>query len=224
MSLAPTQEPESVKRFREYLRIKSVQPNPDYASCVAFLERQAKEMGLPVKVHECVKGKPVVIITWEGAKPDLPTVMLNSHMDVVPVFPDKWEYDPFSAERVPIGNGDYKIVARGAQDMKICGSCYLEAVRVLQARGVKPERTVHIAFVPDEEIGSADGVEVFVKTDGFSALNVGFFLDEGIANPGADLRVFYGERATWWVEFTARGNAGHGSQFLENTVGTKIVP
>ncbi|KAJ1916269.1 adenylate cyclase [Mycoemilia scoparia] len=222
--MASDNEPESVKRFREYLRIKSVQPKPDYESCVVFLNKQAEELGLPIKVYECVKGKPIVIITWEGKQPELPTVVLNSHMDVVPVFPEEWEYDPFSAERVPIDNGDYKIIARGSQDMKICGSCYLEAVRKLKAQGVKLERTIHIAFVPDEEIGSVDGLEKFVKTEDYAKLNVGFFLDEGIANPGDDLRVFYGERATWWVEFTAIGNAGHGSQFIENTVGEKIVP
>ena len=101
---------------------------------------------------------------------------------------------------------------------------YLEAVRILQSQNAKLERTIHIAFVPDEEIGSADGMEKFVETEEFAKLNVGFFLDEGIANPSDDLRVFYGERATWWVEFTVHGNAGHGSQFIENTVGAKIVP
>ena len=29
----------------------------------------------------------MVIITWEGSNPSLPSIMLNSHMDVVPVFP-----------------------------------------------------------------------------------------------------------------------------------------
>jgi len=32
-------------------------------------------------------GKPVVIITWLGQKPEMPSILLNSHMDVVPVYP-----------------------------------------------------------------------------------------------------------------------------------------
>ena len=31
-------------------------------------------------------GRVVVVMTYEGTHPDLPAVMLNSHVDVVPVF------------------------------------------------------------------------------------------------------------------------------------------
>ena len=55
--------------------------------------------------------RPVVVITWVGTKPDLSSIMLNSHVDVVPVFPSHWECDPFEAHKKE--NGD--IVARGTQ-------------------------------------------------------------------------------------------------------------
>jgi len=55
--------------------------------CVAFLKMQADSLGLPLKVYSIVPGKPIVVLTWEGSEPNLPTVLLNSHMDVVPVFP-----------------------------------------------------------------------------------------------------------------------------------------
>ena len=55
--------------------------------CVAFLKKQAVSLGLPLKVYSIVSGKPVVVLTWEGSEPHLPSVLLNSHMDVVPVFP-----------------------------------------------------------------------------------------------------------------------------------------
>lgn len=42
----------AVTRFREYLRIRTVQPNPDYVGSTAFLIRQAEEIGLPYKVVE----------------------------------------------------------------------------------------------------------------------------------------------------------------------------
>ena len=32
-------------------------------------------------------GYPVVVLTWKGTNPNCRSVMLNSHMDVVPVFP-----------------------------------------------------------------------------------------------------------------------------------------
>ena len=71
---------------REYLRIKSVQPDPDYDSCNEFLTRQAHRLGLDYHITEMVKGKPIFIMTWPGTEPDLPSVLLNSHTDVVPVY------------------------------------------------------------------------------------------------------------------------------------------
>lgn len=75
----------AVTRFREFLRIKTVQPNPDYKGCTDFLEHYANELGLGFEVVECAKGKPHCILTWEGSAKSLPSVMLNCHSDVVPV-------------------------------------------------------------------------------------------------------------------------------------------
>lgn len=56
-------------------------------ACVKYLQKQAGSIGLPApKIYQCVPGKPIVIITWVGLEPQLPSVLLNSHMDVVPVF------------------------------------------------------------------------------------------------------------------------------------------
>jgi hypothetical protein len=55
--------------------------------CVAFLKKQAASAGLPLQIYFVVSGKPIVVLTWEGSEPALPSVLLNSHMDVVPVFP-----------------------------------------------------------------------------------------------------------------------------------------
>jgi len=83
-------------------------------------------------------------MTWTGQEPELPSILLNSHMDVVPVFPESWTRPPFSAEMDAHGN----IYARGAQDMKCCGSWYLAAIRALKRCGVKLKRTIHLSYVP----------------------------------------------------------------------------
>lgn len=49
----------------------------------------------------------------------------------------------------------------------------------------------------DEEVGGANGMGPFVDRPEFKALNVGFCLDEGLANPKDAFTVFYGERAVW---------------------------
>lgn len=203
--------------FREYIRIKTVQPNPDYESCMRFLKSQAEVLQLPWKITECVAGKPIFVLTWEGTEPSLPSLMLNSHTDVVPVFPEHWKYEPFSAHKED--NGD--IYGRGTQDMKCVGIQHLEAVRRLKASGRRFKRTIHLTFVPDEEIGGLDGMAKFVHTQHFKDLNVGFSLDEGIAAPEDEIPIFYGERNVFWIRITCPGSPGHGSRFLDNTAGEK---
>jgi len=263
----------SVTLFREYLRIKTVHPKPDYAGAATFFKRVAADRGLNYSSHECVEGKPfvqpfrpsllpsfplhvefspnlyslilsssvsllawdssmllvmlwmllfprsIVILTWQGSNASLSSILLNSHIDVVPVEEDKWTTDPFGAFKDVEGN----IFARGAQDMKCVGIQHLEAVCRLKESGFVPKRTVHLSFVPDEEIGGKDGMEAFVKTSHFSALNVGFALDEGLANPGEECMTYYGERSAWWIVAEASGPTGHGSQLFKETAVNRLM-
>ncbi|KAL3853625.1 hypothetical protein ACJMK2_017156 [Sinanodonta woodiana] len=211
-------EDPAVTNFREYLRIKTVHPRPDYDGAIAFLGRMSEEIGLPMKQIEVSPGKIIVLMTWEGTNPSLPSILLNSHTDVVPVFTEHWKVDPFSAEKFE--NGD--IYARGTQDMKSVGIQYLEAVRKLKNEGKKLKRTIHLSFVPDEEIGGNLGMGLFVDHEEFKKLNVGFALDEGLANPTEAYTVFYGERRAWWLRVNCTGNPGHGSRFIENTAAEKL--
>ena len=203
--------------FREYIRINTMQPNPDYVKAIEFLTVQAKFLCLPFWTLECVPGKPIFVMTWAGTDPSLSAVVLNSHTDVVPVFPESWIHEPFSAFKDDKGN----IYGRGTQDMKCVGIQHIEAVRRLKNEGKRFKRTIHLTFVPDEEIGGFDGMQAFVKTPEFKAMNVGFSLDEGLAGPDDEIPLYYGERNVFWVKITCPGNPGHGSRFLENTAGEK---
>lgn len=156
------------------------------------MQRLANEIKLPVQVIEPVASKPVVIISWLGQSPNLPSVLLNSHMDVVPVMPEEWKHPPFGAEV-----HDGKIYARGAQDMKCIGIQYLEAIRRLKENNVQLQRTIHCSFVPDEEIGGAVGMKQFVKSKTFKELNIGMALDEGLPSVDDRFLVYYGERCMW---------------------------
>ena len=51
-----------------------------------FLTSLAEEVGLSVKVVNIRIRKPIIIITWLGKNPELSSLLLNSHMDVVPVY------------------------------------------------------------------------------------------------------------------------------------------
>ncbi|KAI4367333.1 hypothetical protein MLD38_023082 [Melastoma candidum] len=101
--------------------------------------------------------------------------------------------------------------------MKCVGIQYLEAVRRLKARGFVPARDVYVVFSPDEEIGGHDGAEKFAESKAFGSMNVGIVLDEGLASPNENYRVFYGERSPWWLVIKATGAPGHGSKLYDNS-------
>ncbi|XP_028339784.1 aminoacylase-1 isoform X2 [Physeter macrocephalus] len=189
----------SVTLFRQYLRIRTVQPEPDYGAAVAFLEERACQLGLGCQKVEVAAGRVVTVLTWPGTNPRLSSLLLNSHTDVVPVFKEHWSHDPFEAFK----DADGYIYGRGAQDMKCVSIQYLEAVRRLKVEGHHFPRTIHMTFVPDEEIGGHQGMELFVKRPEFQALRAGFALDEG-------------------VQVTSTGKPGHGSRFIEDTAAEKL--
>ncbi|CAN0926992.1 Acy1 [Linum grandiflorum] len=204
---------QTISRFQQYLQINTAQPTPNYYEAVDFLTAQADSLSLQTRSLEFVPGKPLLLIHWPGSDSSLPSILLYSHTDVVPSEPDKWDHPPFSAHLDSHG----RIFARGSQDMKCVGMQYLEAVRRLKASGYQPLRSVYLAFAPDEEIGGHDGAELFAQSDAFRSLNVGIVLDEGLASPADNYRVFYAERSPWWLVIKATGAPGHGAKLYDNS-------
>ncbi|CAN1150123.1 Acy1 [Linum perenne] len=202
-----------ISRFQQFLQINTAQPTPDYYQAAEFLTSQADSLSLHARSLEFVPGKPLVLIHWPGSDPSLPSILLYSHTDVVPSEPDKWQHPPFSAHI----DSDGRIFARGSQDMKCVGMQYLEAIRRLKDSGYQPLRSVYLAFAPDEEIGGHDGAELFAQSDDFTTLNVGVVLDEGLASPADNYRVFYAERSAWWLLIKATGAPGHGAKLYDNS-------
>ncbi|KAF7094390.1 hypothetical protein CFC21_096699 [Triticum aestivum] len=207
-------ETSQIRRFQDYLRICTAHPAPDYAGAAAFLLPYAASLGLSSKTlhFSPCKSKPLLLLTWPGTDPSLPSILLNSHLDSVPAEPEHWIHPPYAAHHDPATG---RVYARGAQDDKCLPIQYLEAIRGLQAAGFAPARTVHVSLVPDEEIGGEDGHEKFVQSEEFRALNVGFMLDEGQASLTDVYRVFYADRLVWKLIVKATGAPGHGSKLFD---------
>lgn len=208
-----SEEDTPITRFQQYLRFRTTHPNPNYTAPISFLINQAQTIGLTTRTIEFVSNKPILLLTWIGSNPNLPSILFNSHLDSVPAESDKWIHPPFSAHRTINGN----IYARGAQDDKCIGVQYLEAIRNLKSRSFVPLRTIHISYVPEEEIGGFDGMMKFADSLEFRDLNLGFALDEGQANPGDEFRVFYADRTPWNLVIKAKGAPGHGAKLYDNS-------
>lgn len=114
---------------------------------------------------------------------------------------------------------------RGAQDMKCVCIQYIEAIRKLHSinPSFKPQRTIHLTFVPDEEIGGG-GMMAFLSSALYKSMpGVALALDEGLASTDETYSLFYGERLPWWVDVTATGKTGHGSRFIDSTAVEQLI-
>lgn len=248
---SPTEMPQlsatdaaAVASFRELVRIESTvgegAVTGEYSRAAEWFATRCKSLGLDVTEVSPVEGKPMIIATLHGAEPDLPSILLNSHYDVVPCFRDQWCCEPFDADiregytlaqgspdAAYAGKGGPCVYGRGTQDMKCVPVQYLEAIRHLQAAGGpewQPRRTLHVTFVPDEEVGGADGWGRLVTLPEWEALQpIALALDEGLANPREAVTVFYGERTVWWLLIRAEGPTGHGSRFIQSTAVEKLM-
>ncbi|XP_072938842.1 uncharacterized protein [Epargyreus clarus] len=195
----------AVRKFQEYVRIDtSCQENLKYS--VEFWQRQASELGLPFAVYY-PGGLPICVITWTGTDPSLPSIMLNSHADVVGVEEKYWTYPPFSAHIDEKCN----LYGRGTQDTKCVTIQYMEAIRSLMNSNITLLRTLHIVIMPDEETGGFNGIKPFMKTEEFRSLNIGFALDEGLNSVEDIIYASYQDRRPWQMKFTVFGESGHGS-------------
>ena len=170
---------ERVQLFCELLKFETVSAagarNGSYDACAAWLVHQLSRIPLDHCgiLPESLPGKPVVVAEWAGSDPSLPCLLLNSHYDVVPVVEDQWAVPAFQGLRV-----DGRVYGRGAQDMKCVCIQYIIALQALKRQGFVPVRTIRLSFVPDEEIGGADGMGVLLKSNWFKQRPVGLALDE----------------------------------------------
>jgi len=100
----------------------------DEAESAAVVARQMEKLGYD-EVEVDLWGN--VIGTIRGAKPG-PTIVLDGHMDVVPIgIPELWEHEPYGGE---ISDG--KIWGRGAADMKgglaacLCAAAFVDRANI----------------------------------------------------------------------------------------------
>lgn len=129
------------------------------------------------RAHREVISDSSLLFTWEGRHPELPPVMLMSHLDVVPVPPgseSQWQQQPFSGAL-----SDGFVWGRGAIDTKGSVIAMLEAAETLISQGFQPERSVMFAFGHDEEIGGLQGNRLIAEQLKKQGVRLDWVADEG---------------------------------------------
>src|SRR5581483_1830612 len=129
-----------IANLQRVMRQPSVTDNEaDCQTCAALVADLLRDVGMNAQVLPS-KHNPVVVAA-SPPRPNVPTLLITTHYDVVSPDPvEEWSSPPFAAE---LRNGD--IIGRGAADPKGNLMAGIEAVRAW--REVAGELPVNIKFM-----------------------------------------------------------------------------
>ncbi len=129
-----------------------------------------------------------------------PTLIVNGHLDVVPVVADAWSTEPFTPTLK-----DGRLYGRGTADMKGGIAAAVCALDVLEEAGRKPACDLVFHLVADEEVGGALGTRVLLE----QGLIRG---DACLVPEPTSLDLCVAERGLLQGNLTVQGRPGHGSR------------
>jgi len=206
---------EGVELLSRYVQIDTSVPPGRTIESADLLEDFLKREGFETRRFDSDPGVTTNLLA--RLKASVPgqrkPILLLHHMDVVPADASRWDRSPFGGE---IAEG--RLWGRGAMDMKGIGVLHLMALTTLKRHAVPLDRDVLLLAVSDEEVGGARGVGWMLEHHP-DLLDVEYVFDEGgfgardvLAEGRLVFNVAVAEKKIVWVELTATGVAGHGSQ------------
>jgi acetylornithine deacetylase/succinyl-diaminopimelate desuccinylase-like protein len=200
---------EALGYFRDLLRFDTTNPPGNEQPAAEYLGRVLSREGIPYEIVESASRRANLVARLKstGARPPL---LLNAHLDVVPVDPEHWSHPPFDAVEA-----DGYMWGRGAIDMKNMAAMSFMTLLLLKRQGVSLERDVIFAAVADEEAGSEKG-SLFLVENHPELVRSEYVLGEvGGHTLHFGAQRFYpvqvSEKGICWFEITAEGEPGHGS-------------
>ncbi|HEY1973962.1 MAG TPA: M20/M25/M40 family metallo-hydrolase, partial [Pseudonocardia sp.] len=154
-------------------------------------------LGARTEVFEPAPGRTSLLATvGDGGGPVL---MINGHIDVVPVVEADWTLPPLGG----VVRGE-RLYGRGACDMKGGIAAAIEGLRACRDAGVQPTCDLAFHLVADEETGGRWGTEALLGAGRIAA-------DAAIVPEPSELGVCVAERGVLLAEITVTGRAAHGS-------------
>jgi acetylornithine deacetylase len=231
--LVPPVDPDRLRAdLTELLTIPSVSGSAAEAEVQAWLAERWTSEGLEVERWD-------IDIDALGADPEFPgmevershalgvtatlrgtgggaTLLLDGHTDVVPPGDlDAWTGDPFAVRRVAV-DGEERLIARGASDMKAGVAAMWAAVRAIADSGIALRGDVILAPVSGEEDGGLGT---------FALLRHGVRADMCIVPEPTELCIVPGNGGALTFRLTVHGLAAHASMRTSGySVIEKFIP
>jgi succinyl-diaminopimelate desuccinylase len=176
----------------------SVNPGGSEGPVVERIAAWFEGTGAELTVVETLPGRPSLGAVLAG-DPDGPRLVLNGHIDTVPVYDaDQWRSDPFRAH---VGNGH--VYGRGACDMKGGLSVAIAVARALAEQRSSLRGTLILHFAAGEE-RAEPGTR--------SLLDAGLVGDFGIVLEPTELKVARASRGLVHASVRIRGRSAHASR------------
>ncbi|NJF25608.1 M20 family metallo-hydrolase [Thermococcus sp. Bubb.Bath] len=209
---------EMVETLSELIKIPAISPDygheGEYDKAQKLLEIIKDWPFDKVEVYEAPDERakngvrPSILAYYHGQEGDKsPRLWILTHMDVVPPGDlSKWTVtEPFK----PLVR-DGKVYGRGSEDNGQSLVASLYAVKAMMNLGIRPKRTVILAFVSDEETGSHYGVEWLVKNhpELFRKDDL-VLVPDGGNEEGTFIEV--AEKSILWFKLKVRGRQVHAS-------------
>jgi succinyl-diaminopimelate desuccinylase len=157
-----------------------------------------RELGAEVSQVEGAPGR-VSLVARVGDRGS-PTLLINGHLDTVPVGPAPWAHDPFGGEV-----SDGRLWGRGAADMKGGVAAAIEAVHAVRRAGTELPCDVVFHLVADEERGGQLGTRVLLERGLISA-------DACVVPEPTGLDICVAERGILHVDVRLLGRPAHASE------------
>lgn len=182
----------------DLVRCDTSNPPGDESAVLPVLGAELESLGCEVEVFRSAAGRPSLLGRYLPPGRELPVLLINGHIDVVPAHAPDWSVPPFEPV---VRNG--RIVGRGTADMKGGIAAALEGLRACLESGETPAAEVHFHLVADEETGGAEGTQALMNAGLIRA-------DACIVPEPTRLRVAVAERGSFQARIVVRGVAGHG--------------
>ncbi|HTW89572.1 MAG TPA: M20/M25/M40 family metallo-hydrolase, partial [Candidatus Binataceae bacterium] len=213
---------EATNLLSAYIRINTTDPPGDELPAARMLRDKFLADGVPATIWESSPGRAILAARLHGMARHTKSIILLSHMDVVPANPKEWQVPPFSGT---VKNGE--IWGRGALDDKGPAVVELMAMLAIKRMGILLDRDVLFLATAGEEVGGAAGAGWVIqhKPDLYS--DAGYLLNEGggilVQKNGVLYTVSVTEKTPLWLRLTATGPPGHAAVPPEETSVTRLV-
>jgi len=202
-------EEEIATLLSDLIRINTTNPPGNETPAAKFLAKTLEEEGLKCEVLESSKGRGSIITRIRG-RGEKPSLLLLSHLDVVPATPKEWSVNPFSG----LVKEGY-VWGRGALDCKSLVAIEAVVMKLLVRNEADLKGDVIFAATADEETGGTAGVGWLVKNHP-DKIRADYVVNEGGGHsiPLKGKHIFTvqtAEKGIVWMKIKAHGRPGHGS-------------